>query len=117
MQMRILIVDDSDAIRGFLRGMMHDLNHDTCESSNGFDAVDRYQEFHPDLVLMDIRMPRMDGIEATERIRQIDPQAQVAIVTEVDEKLYRDSALNAGAVGYILKDDLRPLLSFINAET
>jgi CheY-like chemotaxis protein len=111
--MRILIADDSDSMRAFLRNMIHDLRHETCECANGAEAVARYRQWRPDLVLMDIRMPGMDGIEATEHIRRIDAGAQVAIVTEVDEKIYRDSAIKAGAVRYFLKDDLLPLISFI----
>ena len=111
--MRILIVDDNAAMRSFLSTIVHDLHHDTCECSGGNDAVNRYKDYRPDLVLMDIRMPGMDGIETTAQIRRIDSQAQIAIVTEVDEDMYRRSAMNAGAVRYFLKDDLLPLISFI----
>jgi CheY-like chemotaxis protein len=110
MHMRILTVDDSDAMLGFLRGLMHELHHDTCESSSGFDVVDRYRKIHPNMVLMDIR-PRMAGIEATERIRSIESRAQVAIVTEVDGKIFHDSAVNAGAVRCFLRDNLLPMIA------
>jgi CheY-like chemotaxis protein len=111
--MRILIVDDSKTMRAFLSRMMHDLHHDVNECPNGSAAVERYRELWPDLVLMDIRMPVMDGIEATERIRSLDAQANVVIVTEVNDNKYRDAAAQAGAIRYFLKDDLLPLLSFI----
>ena len=111
--MRILIVDDNAAMCSFLSTIVQDLHHDTCESANGADAVVRFQHFRPGLVLMDICMPGMDGIEATERIREMDPSATVVMVTEHDEKLYRETAKQAGAADYFLKENLIALQAYV----
>jgi len=115
--MRILIVDDNASMRTFLDTLLNGMRHDTRQSASGADAVIQYLDYRPDLVLMDIRMPGMDGIEAMERILDTDPEARVAMVTEVDEPIYRKSAERAGAVGYFLKDNLLPLISYLKGQT
>jgi DNA-binding NarL/FixJ family response regulator len=77
-----------------------------------------YQAQRPDVVLMDIRMPEVDGITATRQIRILDPAARIVIVTDYDDSQLRDAALAAGACDYTLKDnlpDLVPLLRRLRA--
>jgi DNA-binding NarL/FixJ family response regulator len=76
-----------------------------AEASNGLDAVSQAARFHPTVVLMDIRMPELDGLEATRRILAADPDARVLILTTFDLDEYVYEALRAGASGFVLKDD------------
>jgi DNA-binding NarL/FixJ family response regulator len=74
------------------------------EARDGREAVARYAELRPDVVLMDLRMPRMDGIAATQAIRQGDPQARVIVLTMYEGDVDIHRALAAGAIGYLLKE-------------
>src|SRR5687767_677888 len=76
-----------------------------AEASNGREAVDQAGRFQPTVVLMDIRMPELDGLEATRRILAADPAARVLILTTFDLDEYVFEALSAGASGFVLKDD------------
>jgi DNA-binding NarL/FixJ family response regulator len=103
---RILLVDDQDLIR---RGMKALLKSDPDlevigEASDGEAALKWVAQLNPDLVLMDIRMPGMDGVAATQAIRQAHPLVKVLILTTFDDQVYVQQALTAGAVGYLLKD-------------
>ena len=74
-------------------------------ASNGLEAVDRAARFHPTVVLMDIRMPQLDGLEATRRILAADSTARILILTTFDLDEYVYEALRSGASGFVLKDD------------
>jgi DNA-binding NarL/FixJ family response regulator len=76
-----------------------------AEASNGVEAVGKAERFQPTVVLMDIRMPELDGIEATRRILAADPAARILILTTFDLDEYVYEALRAGASGFVLKDD------------
>jgi DNA-binding NarL/FixJ family response regulator len=76
-----------------------------AEAENGLDAVSKAARFQPTVVLMDIRMPELDGLEATRRILAADPAARVLILTTFDLDEYIYEALRAGASGFVLKDD------------
>jgi DNA-binding NarL/FixJ family response regulator len=76
-----------------------------AEASNGLEAVDKTARFQPTLVLMDIRMPELDGLEATRRILAADASARILILTTFDLDEYVYEALAAGASGFVLKDD------------
>jgi DNA-binding NarL/FixJ family response regulator len=76
-----------------------------AEASNGLEAVSKAARFHPKVVLMDIRMPELDGLEATKRILAADPGARILILTTFDLDEYVYEALRAGASGFVLKDD------------
>jgi len=103
---RILIVDDHVVVRLGLRSMIESEPGMTVanEASNGLEALEMYKQDHVDLVLMDLRMSRMGGVEAIKAIREHDPQAHILVLTtyDGDENIYR--ALQAGAQGYLLKD-------------
>lgn len=102
----LLLVDDQDLIR---LGMSMVLGAEpglrvVGEASNGLDAVTRAVELQPDVVLMDVRMPGLDGIEATRRIVAAQPEVRVLILTTFDLDEYAFGGLNAGASGFLLKD-------------
>jgi len=79
------------------------------ECSDGSDALSAYKDYQPDIVLMDIRMPRMDGLAATRQIREYNPTACVVMVTDYDDKDLRNAARQAGACAYALKQNLTEL--------
>ena len=104
---RVLVVDDQSMVRaGFrmLLGCEEDIEV-VAEASNGLEAVDKVSRFHPTVVLMDIRMPELDGLEATRRIVAAASEARVLILTTFDLDEYVYEALRAGASGFVLKDD------------
>src|SRR5688500_1420217 len=76
-----------------------------AEASNGLEAVEKAERFHPDVILMDIRMPELDGLEATRRILATDNGARILVLTTFDLDEYVYDALRAGASGFVLKDD------------
>ena len=104
---RVLVADDQAMVRaGFrmLLGGEPDIEV-VAEASNGLEAVDKAARFDPAVVLMDIRMPELDGLEATRRILAADASARVLILTTFDLDEYVYEALRAGASGFVLKDD------------
>jgi DNA-binding NarL/FixJ family response regulator len=91
---------------GFRRLLADESDIDVvAEADNGLEAVDKVARFSPAVVLMDIRMPELDGISATRRILTADPAARVLILTTFDLDEYVYEALRAGASGFVLKDD------------
>jgi DNA-binding NarL/FixJ family response regulator len=107
MSIRVLVADDQSMVRaGFrmLLGGQPDIEV-VAEASTGLEAIDKVGRFKPTLVLMDIRMPELDGLEATRRILAGDDPPRVLILTTfaLDEYIY--AALNAGASGFVLKDE------------
>ena len=103
---KILIADDEALVRGGMAAMLtaEDDFEIVGEASDGADAVEQVMLRHPDVVLMDIRMPRVDGIEATRRLVAQRSPARVLIVTTFDLDEYVLEALRAGASGFVLKD-------------
>jgi DNA-binding NarL/FixJ family response regulator len=102
----ILLVDDQRLLREGLRILL-ELETDlriVAEAADGEAALAAYAEFQPDVVLMDVRMPGMDGVEATWRLRKRWPEARIVILTTFDDDEYVFEGLRAGALGYILKD-------------
>ena len=107
MTIRVLVADDQSMVRaGFrmLLGGEEDIEV-VAEASNGLEAVEKAARFEPTLVLMDIRMPELDGLEATRRILAADSTARILILTTFDLDEYVYEALRAGASGFVLKDD------------
>ena len=105
-RIRLLIVDDQRLMREGLRTLL-ELEHGfevVGEADTGQAALDVYADILPDVVLMDIRMPGMDGVEATRRLCERWPEARVIILTTFDDDAYVFEGLRAGAVGYLLKD-------------
>ncbi|MEI6620734.1 MAG: response regulator transcription factor [Actinomycetes bacterium] len=103
---RILIADDHQIVRTGLTALL-DVNDDITivgTVANGAEAVEAYTQFAPDVVLMDLSMPTMDGITATRAILARDPAARVVILTSFSDRARVSDAISAGASGYVLKD-------------
>jgi len=102
----VLIVDDHEVVRRGLRSFLESQDdlEVVGEASNGAEAVERVQELLPDVVLMDLVMPGMDGIEAIRRVSQISPSSRVLVLTSFSEDDKVFPAIKAGANGYLLKD-------------
>ena len=107
MSIRVLVADDQSMVRaGFRMLLSHDPEIEVvAEASNGLEAIDKAARFRPTVVLMDIRMPELDGLEATRRILATDGGARILILTTFDLDEYVYEALRAGASGFVLKDD------------
>ena len=103
---RVLIADDQELFRRGLNVVLHteDNIQVVAEASNGEEAIAKAEEFAPDVVLMDIRMPRVSGIEATRAIRDTVPTTKILMLTVSDEDSDLYEAIKAGANGYLLKD-------------
>ena len=104
---RVLVADDQSMVRaGFrmLLGGEEDIEV-VAEANNGLEAVAKAAKFEPNLILMDIRMPELDGLEATRRILAADSEARILVLTTFDLDEYVYEALRAGASGFVLKDD------------
>jgi DNA-binding NarL/FixJ family response regulator len=106
---RLVVADDNDLARDSLLDLLEDepTVEVVGEASWGGEAISVCAKLRPDLVLMDIRMPRMDGLEATRKIKQADPTISVLMVTMHEDPDYLFEALRAGAAGYVLKDATR----------
>ncbi|HWS73178.1 MAG TPA: response regulator transcription factor [Thermoanaerobaculia bacterium] len=102
----VLVVDDHSLVRtGVVNIISHESDlHVVAEASNGAEAVAAFERHRPEVTLLDLRMPVMEGVEAVRRIRQLDPEAKVIVLTtyDTDEDITR--ALKAGAKAYVLKD-------------
>src|SRR5687767_10980162 len=102
----VLLVDDHALLR---TGVANIINQEpdlyvVAEAGNGVEAIEAYERYHPDVTLLDLRMPVMEGVEAVRRIRERDPRARVIVLTtyDTDDEIAR--ALKAGAKAYVLKD-------------
>jgi CheY-like chemotaxis protein len=113
--LKILIVDDNAPVRRLVASIVGPLAESIQECSTGEEAVATYGSMRPDIVLMDIRMKEMDGIEATRRICQADRNAKVIILTDYDDTELRRAAAAAGTSHYALKDNLPDLVRLIES--
>ena len=101
---RVLIVEDHRETRWALNALMRRLGYDPQVASNGREALELCRRYQPDLALLDMRMPEMDGLAATRAIKEECPRTAVIIVTMHENPDYLFEALKAGAAGYLLKD-------------
>jgi len=107
MSIRVLVADDQSLVRGGFRMLLagqQDMEI-VAEASNGLEAVEKAARYRPTVVLMDIRMPELDGLEATRRILAADEEARILILTTFDLDEYVYEALRSGASGFVLKDE------------
>ena len=107
MTIRVLVADDQWMVRDGFRMLLKNADgiEIVAEAENGLEAVEKVARFQPNVVLMDIRMPTLDGLEATRRILAADELVRVLILTTFDLDEYIYEALRAGASGFVLKDD------------
>jgi len=118
MALRILIADDHHVVRSGLRALLESRSGwEVCaEAINGREAVEKAAKLKPDVAVLDIGMPLLNGIEATLQIRKISPQTEVLILTMHDSELLIQQVIEGGARGYILKDDAdRNLIKAVEA--
>jgi CheY-like chemotaxis protein len=111
--MRLLIVEDNPQMRRVLKSFVADYADEIYECSDGAAALGCYAKFLPDFVLMDLQMPNLDGISASLEIKAEFPQAKILIVTNYDEPEMREAAFMSGVCGYVLKENLLPLINFL----
>ena len=113
---RILIADDSDAIRLVLRDVIEIGHHQVVgEATNGTEAVKMFESSNPDVVLLDIAMPKKDGLAALKEIIAKDPKAKIIMITASDNLKTINDCITVGALAYILKPfDFEDVLRSIN---
>lgn len=101
----VMLVDDQQLFREGMAILINAIDDLAVvgEAENGREAIDLYAELRPDVVLMDVQMPEMNGVEATRRILTQDPEAKILVLTTFDNDEYVFEGMRAGAVGYILK--------------
>jgi DNA-binding NarL/FixJ family response regulator len=115
---RILLVDDFERFRRFSRSTLQDEPElqVIAEVSDGLAAVEKVQQLQPDLILLDIGLPRLNGIEAARRIREISPTSKILFVSQDRSPEVVEEALSTGAGGYVVKSDgARELLAAVKA--
>jgi DNA-binding NarL/FixJ family response regulator len=116
---KVLIVDDNHRIRKALSKHLAQLGtrlEAVVECEDGESAIGLFTSLHPDWVLMDIGLPGINGLEATRRILRADPNAKVLIVTQYNEREYREEAGDIGAKGYVLKENLDSIPEILLAD-
>lgn len=99
-----MIADDSDAIRMVLKDVLDIGHHElVAEASNGREAVEKFNEAKPELLLLDLAMPKQDGLETVKQIIATNPNAKIVMVTASDNLKTMQECLKAGALAYVLK--------------
>jgi len=107
--MKILIVDDNQRMRQMIRTYIADMSTEIVERQDGSEALAAYREHRPDIVLMDLKMAGMDGLEATAQVLRVFPDARIVIVSQWDDVPFCEAARRAGAETIVSKADLLPL--------
>ena len=116
MEMKLLIVDDNSVMRSILKRICNDHFTEINECEDGDNAIMAYEKHQPDWVLMDIKMNRMDGIEATSAIKTKYPEAKIIIVSQFNDKRIIEASLKSGARDFVNKDDLERIEEIIKTK-
>lgn len=111
--MTIMIVEDNPSMRSAIRSVAAQKKDTVIECSNGEEAVSCFQAAHPDVILMDISMPVLDGIQAARAIHEMDRTARIIMVSENDSSAFRTAAAEFGAFGFVSKENLFELESIL----
>ncbi len=98
-----MIVDDAELARDIESLFLHQAGCMVVEASDGIDAIHKYQEIRPVLVVLDLIMPRLNGIQTLQQLKKIDPAVKVLVCTAADDYRMINLALREGALGYIIK--------------
>ena len=116
MQKTVLIVDDAVFMRMKLRQILEDNSYKViAEAQNGIEAIEKYKAIKPDIIIMDIVMPEMDGIEALKRIKKLDPGANIIMCSAMGQISIVMGAIREGAVDFIVKPfERKRLLEALN---
>ncbi|MDW5266819.1 MULTISPECIES: response regulator transcription factor [Acidobacteriaceae] len=112
--LRIMIVEDNSKVRELIRCALNGDENEIIECIDGADALEAYKVHRPDVVLMDIQMPRLDGLSATRILREHDPDARVHILSDYDEDELGWAATAAGACGFTSKVNIHELDSILS---
>jgi two-component system chemotaxis response regulator CheY len=112
---KILIVDDASEITAMIQSMLETHGHKvTGVAHDGFEAIEKYKALRPDVVLMDILMPGMDGMQSIRKILEYDQEARIVVVTALGRPELMKELVKAGVVGYVTKPfEIKRLLSAI----
>ncbi|MBN1677606.1 MAG: response regulator [Candidatus Thermoplasmatota archaeon] len=101
---KVLIVEDAPFIREMIRDILESHDHEIAgEAANGLEAIEKFKALKPDVVLMDILMPGMDGLSAIMKIMEIDPKAKIIVVSALVKEALKKEAMRAGAVDFVAK--------------
>ncbi|MGI0056962.1 MAG: response regulator [Nitrosarchaeum sp.] len=101
---RVMIADDSNAIRMVLKDVLKIGHHElVAEAANGMEAVERFNATNPDLLLLDLAMPKLDGLDVVKQIIATNPNAKIVMITATDNLKTMQDCLKAGALAYVLK--------------
>ncbi|MDA1129344.1 MAG: response regulator [Chloroflexi bacterium] len=100
---KVMVVDDDEFMIMNYKIMLIENGFDVAEAANGLEAISVYKDFQPDIVLMDINMPEMDGLAALKEIKKMDPDAKVAMVTATSQQALVIEANKSGAIDFLLK--------------
>ncbi len=104
MSKRVLVVDDASFMRMMVKEILTKNGYEVAgEADNGQKAIEKYAELNPDLVIMDITMPEVDGIEAVKRIKESDPEAKIVMCSAMGQQAMVIEAIQAGAKDFIVK--------------
>lgn len=114
---KLLVVDDHAAFRATVRQMFEGLNAIIVEADSGEEALRLFTVEHPDWVIMDLRMPGMGGIKATEAIHDLDASARIIVISQFTEPEWNEQARRAGATDFVSKEHLAQLVSIIDRQS
>ena len=114
---RILVVDDNAAVRRYLRGVLeqHDSWRVCDEARNGQEAVDRFRQIQPDVIVLDFQMPKMNGLEAARIISRLSPETPILMVTLYLSRQLAEEARKAGVRGTCAKTDMGSVVNAVGA--